>query len=326
MLANNSVSTNKNIKLSISLVTFNHEKYIEQAIESILMQKVNFDFEIILGEDFSSDRTRDIVIDYYTKYLDKIRLILPEKNLGCSGQKIFVQTLQACQGEYIALLDGDDYWTDPDKLQKQVDFLDNHPECAICFHDVTTFFEDGSQKPRKYNNFEPKNISTIENILKCNFIPTCSTMYRRGLFDEFPDWYYSVICGDWVLHVLNAQQGKIGYINKNMGAYRVHNNGLFSGMSKIKQLHEVVNCYDYLNIYLNFRYRNIIKSEKAYRYYDLALAYKDKGDLVNAKKYAIKCLKFLLIEPFLGITAIIKLLKRIYMNKMTGYKLQLNKT
>lgn len=119
MFANNSQSINKNIKISVSLVTFNHQKYIEQAIESILMQKVNFDYEIILGEDFSSDTTRDIVIKYQKKYPDKIRLILPEQNLGCSGQKIFVQTLEACQGEYIALLDGDDYWTDPEKLQNK---------------------------------------------------------------------------------------------------------------------------------------------------------------------------------------------------------------
>ncbi len=326
MSANNSTTFNKHIKVSISLVTFNHEKYIKQAIESILMQKVNFKYEIILGEDFSSDTTRDIVIEYHTKYPDKIRLILPEQNLGCSGQKIFVQTLQACQGEYIALLDGDDYWTDPEKLQKQVDFLDCHPECAICFHDVTTFFEDGSQKPRKYNDFEPKKISTIENLLKCNFIPTCSTMYRRGLFDEFPDWYDSIICGDWVLHILNSQHGKIGYINTDMGAYRVHSHGVFSGISKIKQLHEVITCYEYLNKYLTFKYNKIIKFEKAYKYQDLALAYKDNGDLDNAKKYARKCRELLLSEPFLGIIAIIKLLKRIYISKMAAYKLHLNKT
>lgn len=326
MSANNSQFLNRKIQLSVSIVTFNHDKYIEKAIESILMQNVDFDYEIIIGEDFSSDKTRDIVIEYQKKYPQKIRLILPEKNLGCNGQKIFVQTLQACEGEYIALLDGDDYWTCPDKLQKQVDFLDNHPECAICFHDVTLFFEDGSQKPRRYNNFQPKEISTIENLLKSNFIPTCSTVYRKGLFDKFPDWYYSIICGDWILHLLNSQQGNIGYINKNMGAYRVHSQGVFSGISKTKQLQDVINCYELINDYFQLKYNNIIQIEQAYRYHDLALTYKKNGDLINAKKYENKCLQFLAADPFMGITAVIKLFKREFVSKVAGYKLQLNKT
>ncbi|MGB3653585.1 MAG: glycosyltransferase, partial [Rivularia sp. (in: cyanobacteria)] len=97
-------------------LSLHHEKFIAQAIESVLMQEVDVSYEIIIGEDFSSDKTRSIVIDYQKQYPDKIRLILPEENLGCYGQKIFVQTLQACLGKYIAILDGDDYWTTPNKL------------------------------------------------------------------------------------------------------------------------------------------------------------------------------------------------------------------
>ncbi|MEM6399437.1 MAG: glycosyltransferase family 2 protein, partial [Cyanobacteria bacterium P01_D01_bin.116] len=123
----NSQLTENHPMVSVSLVTFNHEKFIAQAIESVLLQEVDFSYEIIIGEDFSSDKTREIVIEYQKQYPDIIRLILPEENLGYYGQKIFVQTLQACRGKYIALLDGDDYWTTPNKLQQQVDFLDNHP-------------------------------------------------------------------------------------------------------------------------------------------------------------------------------------------------------
>ncbi len=317
--------TNDRLKVSVSLVTFNHEKFIAQAIESVLMQEVDFSYEIIIGEDFSSDKTRQIVIDYQKQYPDKIRLILPEENLGCYGQKIFVQTLQASLGEYIALLDGDDYWTSPYKLQQQVDYLDNHLECAICFHDVTTIFEDNAGLPRRYNDYQPSQFSQLENILKSNFIPTCSTLYRRGLFSEFPDWYYDTVCGDWVLHVLNARHGKIGYINKSMGVYRVHQNGLFSGMKKIQQLKEAIKFYELLNEYLEFEYNHIIKSEQIYRYLTCLSIYQQEGTLARQKQYIHKLIQTLLGNPAIGCIAIFKFIKRSIINKLNKYKWRIKK-
>ncbi len=317
--------TNDRLKVSVSLVTFNHEKFIAQAIESVLMQEVDFSYEIIIGEDFSSDRTRSIVIDYQKQYPDKIRLILPEENLGCYGQKIFVQTLQASLGKYIAILDGDDYWTTPNKLQQQVDYLDNHPECAICFHDVTTIFEDNAGLPRRYNDYQPSQFSELENILKSNFIPTCSTLYRRGLFSEFPDWYYDTVCGDWVLHVLNARHGKIGYINKSMGVYRVHQNGLFSSMKKIQQLKEAIKFYELLNEYLEFEYNHIIKSEEIYRYLTCLSIYQQEGTLARQKQDINKLIQTLLGNPAIGCIAIFKFIKRSIINKVNKYKWRIKK-
>jgi glycosyltransferase involved in cell wall biosynthesis len=308
--------TENHPKVSVSLITFNHEKFIAQAIESLLLQEVDFSYEIIIGEDFSSDRTREIVIDYQKQYPDKIRLILPEQNLGCYGQKIFVQTLQACRGEYIALLDGDDYWTSPHKLQQQVDYLDNHPECAICFHDVTTIFEDKAELSHTYNNFEPQKFSGLENILKSNFIPTCSTLYRRGLFDQFPQWYNETVCGDWVLHILNARHGKIGYINKSLAVYRVHSNGIFSSMRKMQQLKEAIKCYKLLNEYLNFEYNYIIQSEIIYRYLICLSIYQQEGNLRLQKQYANKLIRTLINHPLISCTAILKFIKRSTINKV----------
>ena len=106
------------MKVSIAMVTYNHEKFIAKALDSVLMQRTDFDYEIVIGEDCSSDNTRNIVIEYKRRYPDNIVLFLNEKNLGMYGN--CSQVFQACQGEYIAVLEGDDYWTSPDKLQKQV--------------------------------------------------------------------------------------------------------------------------------------------------------------------------------------------------------------
>src|SRR6185436_18390622 len=127
-------------KVSVLMIAYNIERFIGQAIDSVLMQRADFDYEIVIGEDCSTDGTRDIVRQYAAEHPSKIRPILRVNNLGMNAN--FVATLQECRGTYIALLDGDDYWTSPYKLQRQVDFLDNHPEYSISFHNVTIVYED----------------------------------------------------------------------------------------------------------------------------------------------------------------------------------------
>src|SRR3712207_1086613 len=102
------------MKVSVLMLAYNHEKFIAQALDSALMQQVNFDYEIVIGEDCSTDNTRDILIRYQKEYPHRIRLLLPEKNLGMHDN--LIQTFKACRGDYIAFLEGDDYWTSPNKL------------------------------------------------------------------------------------------------------------------------------------------------------------------------------------------------------------------
>ncbi len=118
-------------KVSVLMITYNHEQYIEQAVRSVMMQETDFDYELVIGEDCSTDRTREIVLRLKEEFPDKIRLLLPEKNLGMIPN--FVATYEACRGEYIALCEGDDYWTHPKKLQIQVDYMKGS-ECRMCFH------------------------------------------------------------------------------------------------------------------------------------------------------------------------------------------------
>ena len=231
------------MKVSVLMITYNHERFIAQALDSILMQRVDFDYEIVVGEDCSTDATREILLEYQHKFPDRIRLLLPDKNLGMLGN--FAATLNECHGDYIALLDGDDYWTSPDKLQRQVAYLDAHPECSACFHNVLITHEGAPEKDRLFH--EPplaNSFYALDEILTSHFIPCCSTFFRARLFSGFPEWYPKMPMQDWPLHILNAEHGTYGYINEVMAAYRVHGGSVWSNRKRLEVLEKTIPaCY-----------------------------------------------------------------------------------
>ena len=208
------------------MITYNHEKFIAQAIDSVLMQQTTFDYELVIGEDCSTDGTRAIVVDYQQRYPDRIRAFLREKNLGMHENA--KQTLDACRGEYIAFLEGDDYWTDPLKLQKQVDYLESHSEYSMCFHNVHVIQEGNEHEPTLWHTQPMKAVYTFEDLLPGNFIHTPSVMYRTGLVTELPAWYYEMPMGDWPLYLLLTQHGGAGYLSDVMAVYRKHAGGVWS--------------------------------------------------------------------------------------------------
>jgi len=274
------------MKISVLMITYNHEKFVARAIDSILMQKVDFDYEVVIGEDCSTDNTREIVLGYKEEFPNKIRLLLNQKNLG--GRKNLIQTYEACKGEYIAMLEGDDYWTSPYKLQKQVDFLDSHPECSICFHSVMRLYEDKSHESYVFSPPGKREVYTLEDLLDKNLMATLSTMFRRGLFGEFPSWFYLTSMGDWPLNILNAQHGKIGYINKVMGVWRIHSNGFWSSKGLIERLQREIEAYGFVNAHFNFRYNKLIRSKISRHYLWMAEDFRQSGDRINAFRYLFK--------------------------------------
>lgn len=272
------------MKLSVCLITHNHEQFIAQALDSALEQQVTFDYEIVVSDDCSTDNTRQIVVEYQQRHPETIRIASPERNLGVNRN--LVHTLHACRGEYIALLEGDDFWTSPTKLQDQLSFLESHPECVICFHSAKMFHEDGGSPSRIFPRLGHKKISTIEDLLGLgNFIPTCSVVFKSGLFAEFPAWFYTLRIADFPLNVLNARYGKIGYINKVMGAYRVHRGGTFSAASTAQNTREVVRTYDSLNAELNYKYNDTIVAISSYWQ---AVEYYRNGEFAKAQACAAK--------------------------------------
>lgn len=247
-------------KLSVCMITYNQEAYISLAIESVLMQRAGFDVELVIGEDCSTDRTREIVDDYAGEHPDVIRVLPSEKNLG--GFANLVRTLAACQGEYIALLEGDDFWTAPDKLQKQVDFLDKHPDYALCFHNALVLYQDGSRDSHPYHSKPVQETSTIEDLLGSrNFIPTCTVIFRRDCFDGFPEWAKTLRITDWLLHVLVSRHGKIRYMDEVMASYRIHPGGLWSRLNTYDILQINVDFYQKVGKHLGQPYEGIVQGQ-----------------------------------------------------------------
>jgi len=274
------------VKVSVLMITYNHERYVAQAVASALEQQTRFDFEIVIGDDCSTDATRAILIDLQRRHPDRIRLLLRDANIGMHHN--LVQTLKACGGEYVALLEGDDYWTSPQKLQTQAEFLDRHPECAISFHGATVRYEDGSREPRTHPSGRQKPISTLADLIDRNFMPNCSVMFRNRLIDEFPPWFYTLKMADWSLHILNAQHGHIGYIDEVMSVYRIHPSGAWSAQKPTWALHETIRALHALNRHLDFKYNRRVQTALSTCYYKLAYYHAHEGDRVQAQSYLLR--------------------------------------
>src|SRR5258708_3052102 len=136
-------ASHQNPLVDVTLITYNHEKFIAQAIESVLSQQTGFEFRLLVGDDCSTDNTQSIIRSYAEKYPERICLMLDSTHRGLkSRERVGVRALTGSTAKYVALLDGDDYWTDAYKLQKQADFLETHPDFAICFHNVRMVFQD----------------------------------------------------------------------------------------------------------------------------------------------------------------------------------------
>jgi glycosyltransferase involved in cell wall biosynthesis len=234
------------------MITYNHEKYIAQAIESVMMQETNFDYELIIGEDCSTDSTRSICLAYQKKYPDKIKLRLPEKNIGMMPN--FIENLKACTGKYVALLEGDDYWIHTHKLQKQVDFLDANPEFAICFHNAIIHSEDNSAAILLSSSSQ-QAVSTIFELARNNFVTTLTCVFRNKLFENFPKESNKLPIGDWPLHLLNAQFGKVYYLKEAMAVYRKHAGGIWSTETEINMLLKLNFVAQVMNKHLKYKYK-----------------------------------------------------------------------
>jgi len=228
--------------VSVCLITYNHKKYIEQAIESVLMQKTSFNWEFIIADDFSTDGTRDILLEYQQKYPELITLILQDHNVGPA--KNWLSLLRKPKGKYVAYFEGDDYWTDPLKLQKQVDVLEKDEKLAMAAHGSYKLTDRLSviESP-----FKVDTIWTAKDILANNwFIMSASLMFRRSMMDFSPDWIPEVSHGDLALILLTSLNGNGFYSPGPMSVYRIAGSGVMSRF-KLKDSKNYIVLLDHFN-------------------------------------------------------------------------------
>lgn len=223
--------------ISVCITTYNHEKFITKALDSVLMQQGDFTLEILVGEDGSSDGTSAIVRDYAQRHRDKIRAFYhdPDDKLIINGRqtgrKNFLNNLLMARGDYVALLDGDDYWIDERKLEKQLAFLAANKSFVACCHAAIHVDENDVVQEGYMGHHDVKGgwrNFTIRDVLRKNPVPTLSVLFRNPRLAQFPGLFNKTDMADWPLHMLNALRGDIHYVDEKMAAYRLHNAGVWA--------------------------------------------------------------------------------------------------
>ena len=253
---------NSNFIVSVCVTTYNHINYIKKSLDSILKQKTNFEFEICIGEDESSDGTREICIQYEKKYPDKIKLFLRKRkdiiyiDGKPSGRLNGIKTLKKCKGKYIAICEGDDYWVDPYKLQNQVNFLENNPEYILIGSRVQILKDkkiSDSHQPKEGREILPSEL------FQKNPFAASAILFRR-INIKYPKFYNQYYAGDIMLYFILSKYGKLYFDNFLVGIYRSHRYGITKVIpSKNRSLSRIRMFID-VNKYFKMKYINQIVS------------------------------------------------------------------
>jgi glycosyltransferase involved in cell wall biosynthesis len=259
--------------VNIITTTFNHEKFISKCIKSIISQKTNFQYQLIIADDASTDKTPEIIEKFQKKYPSKIKFIRRAKNIG--AYENYVSTLSLVNAPYVIVCEGDDYFYDKNKLQIQYDYLEKNPLKSICFHPVKisrTYFSNIFKKeifPKPKKRFFKQDLN-LNDLLKHNFIQTNSALYKwrfqnkDEFFNSFPK---NIMPCDYYLHLLHAQVGDIGFIDKAMAVYRIWNGGMWYDSNKNFEKHNLKFGAQQLNFIIEV-IKNIATDKKFYLNYN----------------------------------------------------------
>ena len=264
------------IMVSICCLTYNHEDFIKGAIEGFVMQKTNFKYEILIHDDASTDRTAEIIKQYEEKYPDLIKPIYQIENQYSKG--IYIDIESKARGKYIALCEGDDYWIDEYKLQKQVEYMEENPECTFCFHNSKVEDQLDKNKSRlvipwlpenrKYYNHKSRKYTAGELQL-LGFIPTMSFFYPKRVLDNPPDWYFEAPVGDAPLKLLASSCGYAYYMDEVMSVYRFNVAESATTKWRMESISQTVQrCNRFIKMlndfdeYTNYKYNSDIELSK----------------------------------------------------------------
>lgn len=280
--------------VSVICTTFNHEAYIEDAIRGFLRQKTNFPFEIIIHDDASTDNTRRIIKYYADAYPILIKAILQDINQYRLGKKPIPLSAGYSKSPYLALCEGDDFWIDESKLQRQLDEMQKHPECDVSFHSATVLHPGGELTPiADYSEYV--SIIPPEKIISADgaFCPTASLVLKRKIFDRLPDWFYEKApVGDYYLQVFGALSGGALYLPPAMAVYRAFASNSWSSSLYRKERNEIIahsektmGCLSELDRYTDYNYSASINRAKSLQAFSIAILFLKKKYIKDAFRF-----------------------------------------
>lgn len=253
--------------VSVCVQTYQHAPYIQKCLDGILMQKTDFAYEILLGEDNSSDGTREICIKYAKRHPDKIRFFLHhrENNIAIddvpSGRFNFMYNLYNAKGRYIAICEGDDYWTDSFKLQKQVDFLENNREYMLTFHDAQIMDEEGKIVTESKLGAARRCDRTQENMAVGVLIPTLTVLFRN-VINQYPKEIYKVMNCDTFLFALHGKYGEGKFLScVKPAVYRKHAGGVWSLKGRSVRVNSAINTNKLLLRVIDRKFSHLIRNK-----------------------------------------------------------------
>ena len=307
---------NDEIVVSICCITYNHGKFINQALDSFLMQKTNFKYEVIIYDDASTDNTAEIIRQYEEKYPEIIKPIYAKENQYSKGKQTFEFTFEKAKGKYIALCEGDDYWTDENKLQIQVDYMEKNEKCTFCFHDAMVLNMKNNEKEnwpfynkKHYKQDGNYNAGELDIL---GAIPTASYMFRAEHVEKIPEWFGKCIVGDRPIQLIMTSFGYAHYIDKTMSIYRVGIGS--SAMDEINKQNEEIETavkywqkiewmIDEFNCFSEYKYEKELNLSKNEIQLNILIVKKEYKKIIKEKKYRkllgkMQTIKFLLKAYF----------------------------
>ncbi len=284
--------------VSICSAAYNLESCVAEALDSFLMQETDFSFEILIRDDCSTDRTAEIIKEYATRYPKLIKPVYEKENTYSKGIKPMLQVIKIAKGNYIATCDADDYWTDPLKLQKQSDFLENNPLYYGCFHDCMRIYEGENSKQKQNLRIGNRKIAEevdLISIIDENNIDSSSIMFRN-LIEEIPKyWTEATSKVDYALMITIAEHGKIKYLPEVMSVYRIHDGSIWSSRNEIYKEKEAIKFYHLLQEHFSEDSHTLkaLSRKLKYVYYSLSRKLVYDKQRIKSFYYIILSLDFL---------------------------------
>ncbi len=277
--------------VSVHLLTYNHANFIAQSIESVVAQVTDFPFEIVIGDDCSTDGTSAIVDAYAAKYPELIKVVRGDKNGG--PQPNSIRILENSKGKYMAALEGDDYWIDPLKLQKQADFMEANPDFSICFTNTRVEFFAGDEEPYILNQNLEKDVFVLDDLIgeqEIWFMGTATLFYTMSSIFPVQPWFYKTKSGDIPMIMLAARHGKIKFLPDVTAAYRRHAAGASNTDHKDDAvfLGNRIMMYTNLNRDTDFKYNHLFKRNLGGWYYLLLNSKQLKNNYFKRVAVALK--------------------------------------